>query len=163
MDPTKVGIVASGAALIVCGGVGIKFAYDGRVITLEGHKDYSGEDKDTKVGGKYAAFLASVEGKVNDYFWNKRVQHLAGKNISFQDGGFFKNDFETKLQAYKNDQTKSDKKKAVVDALKSKCKEKYDITPLPSYTNGEKLKWKEFWEFCSIEGSAPKELKSSLE
>uniref|UniRef100_UPI001C0A69C8 hypothetical protein n=1 Tax=Candidatus Mycoplasma haematohominis TaxID=1494318 RepID=UPI001C0A69C8 len=144
----------------VGGGLGIKFALDGRVVTLAWNGIHFLDE--TKVGGKFASLLASVDRGVNASFWSERVHSLASRNeeLQIKTDGFFK-DAKTEFDAYKKElkntsstqQTKDEKAKAAVDKIKEKCKAKYgDVAPASNISNDDKPKWKEFWEFCSVEG-----------
>ncbi|GCE63503.1 hypothetical protein [Candidatus Mycoplasma haematohominis] len=162
MDPTKLAVGIGAAALVIGGGIGIKFAVSGKVVTLEGHKDYFGEGKGTKVGNKFASLLASTDDDVNVSFWSSRVHDLASKtpDITLATDGFFKDaktDFETyrdELKKEKSAQTGIEEKaKKAIEKVKGKCKAKYgeDFTDT-TISATDKPKWKEFWEFCSVEG-----------
>lgn len=76
------------------------------------------------------------------------------------EGGFFKSNLETKLNAYKTESTdKLSKLNEAVAELKSQCKSKYDDTA--GAKEADKTKWEEFWKFCSIFGTVTENLTYS--
>ncbi|GCE63670.1 hypothetical protein [Candidatus Mycoplasma haematohominis] len=162
MDPLKVGVASGVVVAAVGGGLGLKFILDGRVVTLEGNSSYSGDENKTKVGGKFASLLASVDEGVNASFWSERVHSLASRHeeLQIKTDGFFK-DAKTEFEAYKKELKKEKaarddleaKAKNATEKVKEKCKARYgEDTPISNISDEDKPKWKEFWEFCSVEG-----------